>query len=114
MILVYSFTKESKLRIVSLLKHQTDMAIAVAPTQEEVLELAHEHRPETIFLFMPGKPDEALEIQKTLRKLLPHSRVRILPSLRETEILQHGWQGVIVRALRQPKIHEGSKKESEQ
>jgi hypothetical protein len=63
---------------------------------------------------MPGKQAEALEIQNTLRKLLPHSRVRILPSLRETGLLLDGWQGVIVRALRHPKIHEGTKKESEQ
>jgi DNA-binding NarL/FixJ family response regulator len=112
MILLYSSTQESKLRIASLVQKQTDMAIAIAPTQKEIVELACQHRPQTIFLFMPGQTATAIDIQNYLRELLPHARVRILSSVHGTELLLDGWQGVVVRALSRPAIRDGDKKES--
>jgi hypothetical protein len=100
MILIYSTHQDAKVRIVSFIHSQTQDAIVITATPEEMAQLARKHQPQTIFLHMPAKPGTARDIQSYLNGLLPQSRVRLLPYVHKTEQPVEDWKEVISKALR--------------
>ena len=99
MILLYSQSIDAKQRIASLLLKQTDETVVVATTPNGIVELAREHKPTRIFMFMPGSPATAIDIQMFLGHLMPHVRVCILPTVQGSSELIEGWQNTVVEAL---------------
>ena len=111
MILIYSTRLAAKLRITNLVRTQTDDTVVIAQTQQDIAELIKTHRPKRVFLFMPGRVGTAVEIQTYIRAVLPHARVRILPSVNSTDELHPAWREIVLKALKpRGKRHKTPKK----
>ena len=111
MILIYSTRLAAKHRITNLVRTQTAEIIVIAQTEEDIGEIIKFHRPKTVFLFMPARVGTAIEIQTYVRAVLPHSRVRILPSVGSTDQLHAAWREIVLKALKpRGKRHKPSKK----
>lgn len=100
MILLFSSTQETNLRIVSFLQTQTKEPIAIAQSHRDIIDLAKKNAPQWIFLHMPSMPGTSRDIQEALRALLPNARVRILPLVLRTDQASGDWQTVVIKALR--------------
>jgi hypothetical protein len=100
MTLLYATPQEEKHQILVLLQRHTNDVILIAQTEGEIIVLARKHRPQKIFMFMPGEAGSAIEIQDYIRQFLPHCRIRILPSQRPTTKLLAGWEKVVTKAFR--------------